>query len=95
MGPGGFSGGFAGDVPHFDGKAHTATHSEIEERMKTRRRRTVQAESAEMAGNGSSVLFNFFVLTGILGVVVATSSAVYGGKDRAKRREIAEAAAAK
>ncbi|EGP83107.1 unnamed protein product [Zymoseptoria tritici ST99CH_3D1] len=96
MGPGGFAAGFEGrDVPHFDGRAHTATHEEIEKRQRVRRRRTVQAESAEMAGNGSSVLFNFVVLMGILGVVVGTSGAVYGGKERRERKATVEAAASK
>jgi hypothetical protein len=92
MGPGGFARGFDGDVPHFDGKAHHQTLSEIEKRQRSRKRRTVQRESAEMAGNGSSVLFNFLVITGILGVVVASGSAFYGGQERARRRQVVETA---
>jgi hypothetical protein len=89
MGPGGFAMGYDGDVPHFDNRSHTHTHSEIENRHRTRRKRASQYESAEMAGNGSSVLFNFLVLTGVLGVAVGTSAAVYGGgkKPAARRME--------
>lgn len=88
MGPGGFQMGYDGDVPHFDNRSHTQTHSEIENRHRTRRKRASQYESAEMAGNGSSVLFNFLMLTGVLGVAIGTSAAVYGGQRRPMPRRI-------
>lgn len=80
--------GYDGDVPHFDNRSHTQTHSEIENRHRTRRKRAAQYESAEMAGNGSSVLFNFLVVTGILGVAVGTSAAVYGGQKKSAVRRV-------
>ncbi|KAF2166710.1 hypothetical protein M409DRAFT_54504 [Zasmidium cellare ATCC 36951] len=79
MGPSGFAMGFDSDVPHFDNRAHTQTHSEIERtRHKARRKRAVRVEEPESVA-GNSVLFNFFVLTGILGVVAGVGNAVYGG----------------
>ncbi|EME44556.1 hypothetical protein DOTSEDRAFT_152496, partial [Dothistroma septosporum NZE10] len=88
MGPGGFAGGFDGEVPHFNNRAHTATHEELAERARVRRRRAVQYESAEMSGSGgSSVLFNFFMVTGLLGAVAAVSSMVYGGTERRRQNK--------
>lgn len=89
MGPGGFTAGFDNDVPHFDNRAHTQTHSQIERmRHKARRKRTVHFEEAEMTGGGNSVLFNFFMLTGILGVIAGVSNAVYNGQGvRAKKKQ--------
>ena len=88
-GPGGFSGGFDGSVPHFNNRAHTATHEELAARARIRRRRAVQYESAEMSGGGggTSVLFNFFMVTGLLGAVAAISSMVYGGSERRRQNK--------
>ncbi|KAK4496157.1 hypothetical protein PRZ48_012137 [Zasmidium cellare] len=78
MGPGGFTTGFDGDVPHFDNRAHTQTHSDLERtRHKARRKRTVRVEEPESVA-GNSVLFNFFVITGILGAIAGLGNAVYG-----------------
>lgn len=80
--------GFDGDVPHFDNRAHTQTHSDLERaRHKARRKRTVRVEEQEMTG-GNSVLFNFFMLTGILGVIAGVSNAVYGGNGAKGKKEL-------
>lgn len=90
MGPGGFAMGFDGDVPHFNNEAHTQTHSDLERtRHKARRKRTVRVEDIEVDTSGNSVLFNFFMLTGVLGVVAAVSHAVYGGSAaKGKQKEL-------
>lgn len=89
-GPGGFAQGFDNDVPHFDQRGHYQTHSTIEKtRHRIRRKRGVSAEDLDFEG-GSSMLFNFIAISGVLGVIILASGAMVGsggGADRRKRRE--------
>ncbi|USW58451.1 Putative DnaJ domain, Chaperone J-domain superfamily [Septoria linicola] len=75
MGPGGFTQGFADDVPHFDAQGHFKTHEQIlqerveRNRVRARMRRK-QGASFDDQGGGST-LFNFFVIGGVLGGIAA------------------------
>ncbi|CAK3868564.1 -domain-containing [Lecanosticta acicola] len=87
MGPGGFAQGVDNDVPHFDNRAHTRTHSEIERnRHRTRRKRAVRYEEADLGG-GSSSIFNFFVISGLLGSIALFSSAAYGAAVPSQKKQ--------
>lgn len=86
MGPGGFATGFDDDVPHFDAQGHYKTHEQIRrerhERNRIRARiRRKQGASFDDVG-GSSTLFNFFVIGGVLGGIAAITGmfANSGGK---------------
>lgn len=79
--------GMDNDVPHFNNQAHTQTHSDLERtRHKARRKRTIRVEEAEPA-SGNSLLFNFVMLTGILGVIAGVSNAVYGGPKKGTKKK--------
>ena len=70
--------GFDNDVPHFDNRGHMHTHNELaRNRHRQRRARSVRYEEAESAGGGGSALFNFILVSGILGSVMAFTSVVY------------------
>lgn len=90
MGPGGFASGFDNDVPHFDQRGHYQTHSTIEKtRHRTRRKRGVSAEDLDFEGGGS-MLFNFFAISGILGIVFFSSTFALesrGGGAGSKKKE--------
>jgi curved DNA-binding protein CbpA len=104
IGPGGFTAGFDNDVPHFDHVAHAQTHEEID-RMRRRAREQAAREEDIAMGRGNSGPMNFFVMMGVLGVVVSasglfaagpvvpTTAVVVGGKERkgkTRRDEISE-----
>ena len=77
MGPGGFARGFDNDVLHFDRTGHYQTHSDIERtRHRARRKQSPKVNAADLpadsAGGGMSVVFNFLVVSGVLGLVVAS-----------------------
>ncbi|KAK5110702.1 hypothetical protein LTR62_005579 [Meristemomyces frigidus] len=82
-GPGGFTSGFANDVGHFDHEGHLRTHSSIERtRHKARRRPAARIridEAGESDYRGSSAVVNFFVISGVLVLVVGVSGVVVGG----------------
>lgn len=85
MGPGGYTTGYDNDVPHFDHRGHYQTHSEIERtRHKARRKRTdVRVEQAEM-DRGTSALFGFVMLSGVLAAVLGVPVMI--GKLQASRQ---------
>jgi len=87
-GPNGFATGFDNDVPHFDQRGHYQTHSGIEKtRHKARRKRTVREEDLE-TGTGNSVLFNFAMLSGVLGIIYGVTLSVFGaGSNKKKVKE--------
>ncbi|KAK0781802.1 hypothetical protein LTR57_005527 [Friedmanniomyces endolithicus] len=64
-GPGGFTGGFSNDVPHFDHEGHLKTHSTIEQ-TRHRARRKVRVQAAESDDAGPSALFNFIMIGGVI-----------------------------
>ena len=90
MGPGGFNSGFDNDVPHFNQRGHYQTHSTIEKtRHRIRRKRGVSAEDLDI-DSGASMLFNFFAISGVLGIVFFTSGLMLGhggGGARSKQKE--------
>lgn len=88
MGPGGFSMGFDGDVPHFDNRAHTQTHSELERKFAKARRKRARAQFEEdaRAGSGGSVWLQFFIVTGVIGAVFTIPTLLYNGGARPVRR---------
>lgn len=86
VGPGGHAMGFDNDVSHFDHKGHRRTHSDIERtRHRARRKRSARVSEPEFEHGGPDgdvgVAFNFFIVTGILALVV-TSGFVFGGLSR-------------
>jgi len=80
MGPGGFASGFDNDVPHFDQRGHYRTHSEIEKtRHRARRKKSMTGRNEGVdIDEGSSVLFNFFLVSGALTAIVAFSRLFLG-----------------
>lgn len=87
-GPGGFTSGFDNDVPHFDQEGHYRTHSEIEKARQQTRRRTTTRISAEDYESGSSQLFNFILVSGILAAAISIAAAInsLGEKSRTTKR---------
>ncbi|GAB7355046.1 hypothetical protein MBLNU459_g5644t1 [Dothideomycetes sp. NU459] len=85
-GPAGFTQGLDNDVPHFDRDGHFRTHESVERARHRARRR--QAVAEEMAGgSGPSMLFNFFLLSGVLTVIFGVTGALFrGGAGDARRR---------
>jgi curved DNA-binding protein CbpA len=90
-GPGGFTSGFDNDVRHFDQAGHHRTHSEIERtRHKARRKRRVNAAELESEYGGGSVLFNFVMISGILGVIFGISGAIAGTGGAERKQKLKE-----
>lgn len=84
-GPGGFASGFDNDVPHFNQRGHYQTHSTIEKmRRRTIRKRGVSAEDLDLEGGGS-MLFNFVLISGILGLVFFTGAFAFEREQRGSR----------
>ncbi|KXL44050.1 hypothetical protein M433DRAFT_139301 [Acidomyces richmondensis BFW] len=79
-GPGGFAMGFDNDVRHFNQRGHYRTHSEIEKTRHRARRKNSATDTNEgfEVGEGSSVLFNFFLVSGALTAIVAFSRLFLG-----------------
>ncbi|KAK3670474.1 hypothetical protein LTR78_009578 [Recurvomyces mirabilis] len=91
-GPGGFTSGFDNDVRHFDHDGHYKTHSGIERtRHKARRKNRVYAEDLEGAVGGSSALFNFVMISGVLCIIFGVSGGLMSfssaGKEKGKKEE--------
>jgi hypothetical protein len=84
-GPGGFAMGYDNDVRHFDHLGHYRTHSDIERTRHKARRKVVQDAEEEYEG-GNSTLFNFFMLSGMLGVVFITSGVIWGLSSDERRK---------
>ncbi|KAF2480124.1 hypothetical protein BDY17DRAFT_256439 [Neohortaea acidophila] len=89
MGPGGFTHGWDNDVRHFDQRAHTQTHSNIEQtRHKARRRREVRSDDTSPESSGGSVLFNFLWVSGTLvGLLWVLRTWSVPPKTKARREE--------
>lgn len=75
-------------MPHFDRRSHYQTHSEIEKtRHKARRKRTIRADDVEY-GTGNSVLFNFLMLSGVLGSIFGVTHSIFGlGASKKKQKD--------
>ncbi|KAK5127550.1 hypothetical protein LTR85_006890 [Meristemomyces frigidus] len=79
-GPGGFTTGVDNDVRHFDHHGHYRTHSTIERtRHKARRKQyqSVSEDDLDYSG-GSSVMFNFVLMSGVLASIFGISYGLFG-----------------
>jgi curved DNA-binding protein CbpA len=88
-GPGGFTQGVDNDVPHFDQHGHQVRHENLDRsRHKARRRVERTLEDLDYSG-GSSPLFQFVMISGVLGIILGVGSFVSGGTVRpvAKKKE--------
>ncbi|KAK4549915.1 hypothetical protein LTR36_005216 [Oleoguttula mirabilis] len=80
-GPGGFTTGVDNDVRHFDHQGHYRTHSTIERTRHKARRKQWQSVSDRDDldyGGGSSMLFNFVLMSGVLGSIFGISYGLFG-----------------
>jgi hypothetical protein len=78
-GPSGFTQGVDNDVPHFDQYGHQVRHEKLDRsRHKARRRVERTLDDLDYTG-GSSPLFQFFMMSGVLGVILGVGAFVSGG----------------
>jgi hypothetical protein len=67
------------DVPHFDQYGHQVRHEKLDRsRHKARRRVERTLDDLDYTG-GSSPLFQFFMMSGVLGVILGVGAFVSGG----------------
>ena len=73
-GPSGFTQGFDNDVPHFDREGHLRTHDAVlKSRHRARRKRGGGFEDVEAESRGTSALFSFVLLSGVLVTIFGVS----------------------
>lgn len=80
-GPGGFTHGMDNDVPHFDQRGHHVRQAKLE---RSRRRRVDDADYDYSGGGGA--LWQFVVVSGVLGVIFGVGAIFSGGPVRAGRK---------
>ena len=88
-GPGGFAQGIDNDVPHFDQHGHQVRHENLD-RSRHRARRSVERTLDDLDyGGGSSPLFQFVMVSGVLGIILGVGSFVSKGSGRpvSKKKE--------
>jgi len=77
------------DIPHFDQKEHHVRHEKIERtRHRTRRKVERTLDDLDYSG-GNSPLAMFFMMSGVLGVILGVGAFVSGGTVKAvpKKKE--------
>jgi hypothetical protein len=68
------------DIPHFDQKEHHVRHEKIERtRHRARRRVERTLDDLDYSGGGNSPLAMFFLMSGVLGVILGVGAFVSGG----------------
>jgi curved DNA-binding protein CbpA len=90
---GDFGGGFGPgqqkqghQVPHFDDKRHKETHDSVHEHIWARRRRTQRTVRVEEDYERGSMLLNFVMVSGVIGLVGATAK-IFGDRNEPKREQ--------
>ncbi|KAJ9642463.1 hypothetical protein H2199_004844 [Coniosporium tulheliwenetii] len=76
--------GYDNDIPYWDREGHRRTQEGVESRLQRLRR--ARSGLGEDGAGGASMLFNFFLLSGIVGLVVSLPG-LFERKARAQRRE--------
>jgi len=90
-GPGGFAQGMDNDVPHFDQHGHQVRHENLD-RSRHRARRRVERTLDDLDyGGGSSPLFQFVMVSGVLGIILGVGSFVSRGSGTPVARKMEEA----
>jgi hypothetical protein len=68
-----------GDIPHFDQQGHHVRHEKIERtRHRARRRAERTLDDLDYSG-GNSPLAMFFMMSGVLGVILGVGAFLSGG----------------
>ncbi|TKA24687.1 hypothetical protein B0A50_05675 [Salinomyces thailandicus] len=93
-GPGGFTEGFEDDVGHFDSRGHRRRQADIERTRHRARRKSgrgvVEPEVDYDGGGGNPTVFNFVVVSGVLGVVLGSTRWLFGGEEEKGARKKGE-----
>ena len=79
------------DVPHFDQYGHQVRHENLD-RSRHRARRRVERTLDDLDyGGGSSPLFQFVMVSGVLGIILGVGSFVSRGSGTPVARKMEEA----
>jgi len=81
------------DVPHFDQHGHQVRHENLDRsRHRARRRVERTLDDLDYGGGGSSPLFQFVMVSGVLGIILGVGAFVSRGSPRtvAKKKEEGE-----